>query len=112
METRTAVAERIPGIVKEATGWPEVTDSFPLQPLKSIRYFDTEMPNRIGPRGNPTNLALSAILAVVILTIAGVNYVNLAVARLVRVGGFTRSACARPSAPIPASFRQLLSSRY
>ncbi len=56
------------------------TDSYVLQPLKSI-YFDTEAPNTIGPRGNPMYLALSAILAVVILTIAGVNYVNLATAR-------------------------------
>ena len=76
---RLAAAERIPGIVKEASGY-EVTDSYVLQPLESI-YFDTEVPNTIGPRGNPMYLALSAILAVVILTIAGVNYVNLATAR-------------------------------
>ena len=75
-----AAAARIPGIVKEASGWPEVTDSYVLQPLGSI-YFDTEAPNPIGPGGNPMYLALSAILAVVILTIAGVNYVNLATAR-------------------------------
>ena len=75
-----ASAVRIPGIVKEASGWPEVTDSYVLQPLKSI-YFDTDAPSTIGPRGNPMYLALSAILAVVILTIAGVNYVNLATAR-------------------------------
>ena len=56
------------------------TDAYVLQPLKSI-YFDTEAPNTIGARGNPMYLALSAILAVVILTIAGVNYVNLATAR-------------------------------
>ena len=76
---RLAAAERIPGIVREASGY-EVTDSYVLQPLESI-YFDTEVPNTIGPRGNPMYLALSAILAVVILTIAGVNYVNLATAR-------------------------------
>ena len=70
-----AVAARVPGIVKEAAGW-----AYALQPLQSI-YFDTEAPNTIGPRGNPMYLALSAILAVVILTIAGVNYVNLATAR-------------------------------
>ena len=75
-----AAAARIPGIVKQAAGWPEVTDSYVLQPLESI-YFDTEAPNTIGPRGNPMYLALSAILAVVILMIAGVNYVNLATAR-------------------------------
>ena len=75
-----AAAARIPGIVKEASGWPEVTDSYVLQPLKSI-YFDTEASSTIGPSGNPMYLALSAILAVVILTIAGVNYVNLATAR-------------------------------
>ena len=75
-----AAAARIPGIVKQATGWPEVTDSYVLQPLKSV-YFDTEAPNTIGPSGNPMYLALSAILAVVILVIAGVNYVNLATAR-------------------------------
>ena len=75
-----AVAARIPGIVKEAVGLSEATDSYALQPLKSI-YFDTKLPNSIGPRGNPVYLALCAILAVVILTIAGVNYVNLATAR-------------------------------
>ncbi len=74
-----AVAARIPGIVKGASGF-ETTDSYVLQPLESI-YFDTEAPNTIGPRGNPMYLAMSAILAVVILTIAGVNYINLATAR-------------------------------
>ena len=75
-----AAAALIPGIVKDASGWPEVTDSYVLQPLKSI-YFDTQAPSAIGPRGNPMYLALSAILAAAILIIAGVNYVNLATAR-------------------------------
>ena len=75
-----AAAKRIPGIVKEASGWSEVTDSYLLQPLESI-YFDTDAPSTIGPSGNPMYLALSAVLAVVILTIASVNYVNLATAR-------------------------------
>ena len=74
------VAARISDIVKEAGGRSKETDSYALQPLKSI-YFDTEVPNSIGPEGNPMYLALCAILAVVILTIAGVNYVNLATAR-------------------------------
>ncbi len=75
-----AVAARIPGIVKEATGAPEESGSYALQPLKSI-YFDMENPCSIGPSGNPVYLALCAILAVVILTIAIVNYANLATAR-------------------------------
>ncbi len=75
-----AVAARIADIVKEAKGLPEASDSYALQPLKSI-YFDTEAPNHFGPRGNTMHLALCAILAVVILTIAGFNYVNLATAR-------------------------------
>ena len=75
-----AVAARISGIVKEVRGLPEAPGSYALQPLKSI-YFDTEAPSSVGPRGNPVYLALCAILAVVILTIAGVNYVNLATAR-------------------------------
>jgi len=75
-----AVAARIPDIVKGAGGRSKETDSYALQPLKSI-YFDTEVPNSVGPSGNPVYLALCAILAVVILTIAGVNYVNLATAR-------------------------------
>ena len=74
------VAVRIPDIVKEAGGRSKETDSYALQPLKSI-YFDTEVPNSIGPSGNPVYLAVCAILAVVILTIAGFNYVNLATAR-------------------------------
>ena len=74
------VAERIPGIVKDASGRSEVTDSYVLQPLKSI-YFDTEFYTYIGPRGNPRHLALFATLAMVLLTIAGFNYVNLATAR-------------------------------
>ena len=77
VETVTA---RIHDIVKDARGVPEATDFYALQPLKSI-YFDTEVPNTIGPSGNPTHLALCVILAVMILTIAGVNYVNLATAR-------------------------------
>ena len=75
-----AVAARISDIVKEAKGLPEASDSYALQPLKAI-YFDTEAPNHFGPRGNTMHLALCAILAVVILTIAGFNYVNLATAR-------------------------------
>ena len=75
-----AVAARIADIVKEAKGLPEASDSYALQPLKAI-YFDTEAPNHFGPRGNTMHLALCAILAVVILTIAGFNYVNLATAR-------------------------------
>ena len=74
------VAERIPDIVQEAGGYHEATDSYTLQPLKSI-YFDTEYPSWIGPSGNPMHLALFATLAMVLLTIAGFNYVNLATAR-------------------------------
>ena len=74
------VAERIPGILKEARGLQEETGSYSLQPLKSI-YFDTELGNFLGPRGNPLYLTLGAILAAVILTIACINYVNLATAR-------------------------------
>ena len=51
-----------------------------LQPLKSV-YFDAEIPNNLGESGNSTYLVICALLAVVILTIAGVNYVNLATAR-------------------------------
>ena len=77
------VAERIPGIVEEAGGLLEDFDSCTLQPLKSI-YFDTEIGTYIGPRGNPRHLALYATLAMVLLTIAGFNYVNLATARAER----------------------------
>ena len=87
-----AVAGRIPSIVEANTGMSgadraeaitgsrETAGSYALQPLKSI-YFDTEVSSNIGPSGNPLYLALCAILAAVILTIAGVNYVNLATAR-------------------------------
>ena len=54
--------------------------SYVLQPLKSI-YFDAEIPNNLGKKGNSTYLVVCALLAVVILAIAGVNYVNLATAR-------------------------------
>ena len=74
------VAERIPGIVQKAKGLSEATDSYALQPLSWI-YFDTESPSSIGPSGNPMHLALFATLAMVLLTIAGFNYVNLATAR-------------------------------
>ena len=75
-----AVTARIPGIAETIKGQPKAADSYALQPLKAI-YFDTEVSNGIGPKGNPVYLALSAILAVVVLMIAGVNYVNLATAR-------------------------------
>ena len=74
------VAGRIPDIVQQARGLPEATGSYSLQPLKSI-YFDTKSPSWIGPSGNPMHLALFATLAMVLLTIAGFNYVNLATAR-------------------------------
>ena len=75
-----AVAARIAEIVKEARELPEATGAYALQPLKAI-YFDTEVPSSVSSGGNPMYLVLCAILAVVILTIAGVNYVNLATAR-------------------------------
>ncbi len=87
-----AVAAHIPSIVEALTGMSdadraeaitgsrETAGSYALQPLKSI-YFDTEVSSNIGPSGNPLYLVLCAILAAVILTIAGVNYVNLATAR-------------------------------
>ena len=74
------VAARIADIVKEARELPEAPDSYALQPLQAI-HFDTEVPSTIGPKGNPMYLALCAVLAGVILMIAGVNYVNLATAR-------------------------------
>ena len=86
------VAARIPGMVETITGRSdaaraeaitgssEAVGSYALQPLQSI-YFDTEVSSNIGPSGNPLYLTLCAILAAVILTIAGVNYVNLATAR-------------------------------
>ena len=77
------VATRIPGIVEALTGLQEEADSYALQPLKAI-YFDTEVSSYLGPRGNPFYLTLCAILAAVVLTIAGVNYVNLATARAER----------------------------
>ena len=75
-----AVTARIPGIAETIKGQPRAADFYALQPLKAI-YFDTEVPNRYGPKGNSVYLALSAVLAVVVLMIAGVNYVNLATAR-------------------------------
>ena len=75
-----AVAARIPDIVKEARKLPEAPGAYALQPLKSI-YFDTEVHSGVIRGGNPMYLVICAILAVVILTIAGVNYVNLATAR-------------------------------
>ena len=75
-----AVTARIPGIAEAISGRPKAADFYALQPLKAI-YFNTEMYNQYGPKGNPVYLALSAILAVVVLMIAGVNYMNLATAR-------------------------------
>ena len=75
-----AVTARIPGIAETIKRQPRAADFYALQPLKAL-YFDTEVPNRYGPKGNSVHLALSAVLAVVVLMIAGVNYVNLATAR-------------------------------
>ena len=74
------VAGRIYDVVQQAKGVPEVTASYELQPVKSI-YFDKEFPTGIGPSGDPMHLALFATMAMVLLTIAGFNYVNLATAR-------------------------------
>ena len=76
-----AIAARIPDIAEAIAGTPQAAgSSYALQPLEAI-YFDTEWSNQYGPRGNPEYVALYAILAAVILTIAIVNYVNLATAR-------------------------------
>ena len=78
-----ATAARIPDTAEAVAGVPlpkTAGSSYALQPLEAI-YFDTEASNRYGPRGNPEYVALYAILAAVILTIAIVNYVNLATAR-------------------------------
>ena len=79
-----AVAARLPAMAEELTGVPEPDGaSYKLQPLRSVR-FDAELPNRLGPSGNPLYLAICAALATVVLVIAGVNYVNLATARAER----------------------------
>ncbi|MCY3736230.1 MAG: ABC transporter permease [Gemmatimonadaceae bacterium] len=76
-----SIEERLPAMAEELTGLPEEDGStYKLQPLKSIR-FDADVPNSLGPSGNPLYLAVCAALAAVILAIAGVNYVNLATAR-------------------------------
>ncbi|MCY3669362.1 MAG: ABC transporter permease [Gemmatimonadetes bacterium] len=76
-----ALAAGIPSFAEKITGMPEPPgSSYMLQPLEAIR-FDAEVPNNLGPSSNLMYLAICAILAVVILTIAGVNYVNLATAR-------------------------------
>ncbi len=76
-----AIAARLPAMAEELTGMPEEEGrAYKLQPLKSIR-FDSEVPNNLGPSGNPLYLAICAVLAAVILAIAGVNYVNLSTAR-------------------------------
>ena len=76
-----AIEARLPAMAEELTGMPEEEGrTYKLQPLKSIR-FDSEVPNNLGPSGNPLYLAVCAALAAVILAIAGVNYVNLATAR-------------------------------
>ena len=76
-----ALAAGIPSFAEKITGMPEPPgSSYMLQPLEAIR-FDAEVPNSLGPSSNLIYLTICAILAVVILTIAGVNYVNLATAR-------------------------------
>ena len=76
-----AIEARLPAMAEELTGMPEEEGrAYKLQPLKSIR-FDSEVPNNLGPSGNPLYLAICAALAALILAIAGVNYVNLATAR-------------------------------
>lgn len=64
-----------------------VTDSpgerakvYKLQPLSAV-YLDTTAPNRLGPSSDPRYVFLCATVAVLILVIAAVNYVNLATAR-------------------------------
>ena len=81
-ENVTVRVERkaMPGVEEDAAESSETAGSYVLQPLKSI-YFDGEVPNSLGASGNRIYLGVCAILAVVILTIAGVNYVNLATAR-------------------------------
>ncbi len=76
-----AVAARLPAMAEELMGRPDAEGAlYKLQPLKSIA-FDSEVPNSLGPSGNPLYLAVCAALAAVILIIAGVNYVNLSTAR-------------------------------
>ena len=76
-----SIEARLPAMAEELMGQPEPEGStYKLQPLKSIR-FDSEVPNNLGPSGNPLYLAVCAALAAVILGIASVNYVNLATAR-------------------------------
>ena len=76
-----ALAAGIPSFAEKRMGMPEPPgSSYMLQPLEAIR-FDAEVPNNLGPSSNPMYLAICAILAVVILPIAGINHVNLSTAR-------------------------------
>ncbi len=54
---------------------------FVLQPLTDIYLGSANIGNRLGPLGNKTNLALFSVIALFILLIACINFMNLATAR-------------------------------
>ena len=91
-----AIAVRIPGIVEATTGLQDAADSYALQPLKSV-YFDTEVSSNVGRRGNP-------FLLDAVRQLGGGDpddrrgQLREFGRRRGRGDGFTRSACARPSA--------------
>ncbi len=61
----------------------ESTASLHIEPLKDV-YHNPSILNRLGPTGNGLYVKLFLILGILVLVVAGINYVNLATAQSVK----------------------------
>lgn len=63
---------------------PESTSLIKLQPLTDIHLKSTHLSNDIAGRGNELYVTIFSFIAFLVLTVACINYANLATARLVK----------------------------
>lgn len=82
----SALQAKIPGYMKTQAGETKVTGknylAFILEPLQSV-HLHSEVEGGLEPNGNLTYLIMFSIIAVLILGIAVVNYINLATAKAI-----------------------------
>jgi len=84
---REPLEEKLPGLIDEAMGSAlkamKVSFRLRLQPLTDI-HLRSKLRFEFGPNGDVLNVSIFAAIAVIILAIASVNFMNLATARSAR----------------------------
>ncbi len=79
----SAIEESYPAFFEEHTG-VEFTDPFRLMPLKDVRHNSTYLRSDFIEQGNGNHLKIFGAIAILVLAIACINFMNLATAKSAR----------------------------